>query len=192
VKAGLLFKKIFNRLKQKPFIYDKRLIFEYSMSAQINPISPKLPVEFGFGSTGNVNKLVTLPKTNENGHNEQEIYVDGTIEGKEVYHLRISLDRVAMIRLLPCCHVSEKTAFFYDGYTDPHFRGNGIFSAGLNFSLRYLQSHGFEKVYLRTHPMNTSSIRGAERVGFRLIGKAYHLSFFGTPLKPFGRATSGS
>jgi len=162
------------------------------MSTQINPISPKLPVEFGFGSVENATQLMIQPKTNENGLQEKEIYFSGTIEGKEVYRMRISLDRDAMIRLLPCCHIREKAAFFYDGYTDPDYRGYGIFSAGLNYSLRYLQRHKFEKIYARIHPMNALSIKGVERVGFRLIGKVYHLTFFGIPLKPFGRATSDS
>jgi len=192
VKAGLLIGKIISHLRQKPFVYNKRLIFECSMHAQISPISPKLPVEFRFGSTENTNQLMIPPKTNENELNEQEIYVNGTLNEKKIYHMRISLARDTMIHLLPCCHVPEKVAFIYDCYTDPQFRGYGIFSGALNYFLRYLQCHKFDKAYIRVHPRNTFSIKGIERAGFRLLGKAYHLSFFGFPLKPCGRVKSAS
>src|SRR5574341_1573506 len=180
--AGNTVRKVEWHTRQKPIVFNKRLVFEVSLNSTIRLVQSQLPIEF-------ILLAIHEPSFTEN-HNESTdetetprdssaMLLKGVASGKEVFHLHITCKKEKITGLIPSCRVSDKPVFIYDCYTDPNYRGRGIYPAALTWVLQRLQRMGFDRAFLRTHPQNASSIKGAVKGGFDLCGSMYHFSLFG-------------
>jgi GT2 family glycosyltransferase/peptidoglycan/xylan/chitin deacetylase (PgdA/CDA1 family)/RimJ/RimL family protein N-acetyltransferase len=61
----------------------------------------------------------------------------------------------------------------------PQFRGRGIYPTMLKYIASTLKDHsGIRRVFIDCQPWNHSSIRGIEKAGFHLIGRAFQMDLF--------------
>jgi RimJ/RimL family protein N-acetyltransferase len=70
------------------------------------------------------------------------------------------------------------SAYIYNLFTVPNFRGLGIASNVLDKASRYLNSKGKKRVYITIFARNYPSIRAALKVGFREFGTVNFLRSF--------------
>jgi GNAT superfamily N-acetyltransferase len=61
----------------------------------------------------------------------------------------------------------DAAAGIYDCYTDPSFRGQGIYPNALILMLRQLKEQGLTTALIAVDPGNLPSIKGIERAGFQ-------------------------
>lgn len=188
--AGKAVNKVRWHTRQKPIVYNKRLVFEASLNSTISLVQAQLPIEFILLT---INEPCWRESQNEGAEeagslrSSSALFLKGVVSGKEVFHLQFTSRKEEVAALIPSRLCSDNPVFIYDCYTDFDYRGRGIYPAALTWVLKVLQGKGFDRAFLRTHPQNVSSIRGAMKAGFDLCGTMYHVSFFGFCLVPFGR-----
>ncbi|MDD5134874.1 MAG: peptidoglycan bridge formation glycyltransferase FemA/FemB family protein [Phycisphaerae bacterium] len=66
--------------------------------------------------------------------------------------------------------------------TLPQHRGQGLYPKTLKAIAKYYLSRGYERIFISINADNSSSIRGAEKVGFRRIGKTCERKVLGIQL----------
>jgi RimJ/RimL family protein N-acetyltransferase len=66
--------------------------------------------------------------------------------------------------------------------TLPKYRGQGLFPRTLTAIARYYFRRGYEKIFITINANNFSSIRGAEKAGFRRLGKTCERKVLGIQL----------
>jgi len=79
--------------------------------------------------------------------------------------------------------LNSKSAYLYDAYTIPDYRGQGIFSKSMWKILNYLDDMRIEKVYAIIRYNNLPSLRVFKKFGFKKIGevnftKIFYLTFY--------------
>lgn len=188
--AGNAGRKVGWHTKQPAFVCNKRLVFEASLNSTIRLVWSQAPIEFILHTIDEPTVAEHQIESAEETISPRErgaMLLKGFASGREVFHLQITDKIETVAALIPPGRVSDRPVFIYDCFTDPDYRGRGIYPAALTWLLKSLHGKGVDRAFLRTHPQNVSSIRGAVKAGFRLCGIMYHLSFFGFCPKPFGR-----
>lgn len=66
--------------------------------------------------------------------------------------------------------------------TLPKYRGQGLFPKTLTAIARYYFVRGYERIFITINADNFSSIRGAEKAGFRRLGRACERKVLGIQL----------
>ena len=84
--------------------------------------------------------------------------------------------------LTPSLYGFDSSVPLIESFTNPIYRGNGIYPYALSCLLKDLKSrHITDKVYALVSPKNKASIRGLEKAGFQRLGHlkgTRHLGLF--------------
>jgi GNAT superfamily N-acetyltransferase len=94
--------------------------------------------------------------------------VVGLRDGDIVYHNWISFDADLIARRCPGIGRIAGTAYAYDGYTAPEWRGLSIQPAALSWIGRWATDRA-SRLLLSIEPDNVRSVRAAEKAGFRIL-----------------------
>jgi len=96
------------------------------------------------------------------------------IENGQIIHSSLLFRKLNVLRL-----VSEKGPAIGDCVTIPEYKGKSIYPFVIRqIAAEILLSKQSKKVFILVHPENTSSIRGIEKAGFRLLAKITAKRFF--------------
>jgi GNAT superfamily N-acetyltransferase len=85
--------------------------------------------------------------------------------------------------------LGSDSAYVYDGYTLPEFRGLGLTSVVLDKTFQYLSKIGIKKVYSLIGHNNHASLRVKTKENARKIGKVTFFRIFGLKLLRFNGET---
>jgi len=184
--AGKMARKIEWHAAQKPIVINKRLVFERPLNGKIQLLDCQVPVQFRALSAEDqvscvskeyIDDIIDLIK-------HKNILVKGFVHEKDVCQLEVTCREEEIVALIPPFCSANRAAFIYNCYTHPDYRGYNLYPAALSWLLSCIRVQGFKRAFLRTHPRNTSSIKGAVKAGFNLRGAIYHCSFFGFNPRP--------
>lgn len=91
--------------------------------------------------------------------------------GKIVSYAWICLNRAYVEEIETEIQTAPGSAYLYDEYTDPEYRGKGILPALLMRTQEYLFSNGIHEIYELVNPNNFPSLRSHQKIGSHKIGK---------------------
>jgi RimJ/RimL family protein N-acetyltransferase len=74
--------------------------------------------------------------------------------------------------------VSPRSAYRYDGYTVPEYRGLGVLPVVLTRVADYIFKNGIEEIYDIVVSSNVSSLRAHEKIGSRKMGQITLVKLF--------------
>lgn len=74
------------------------------------------------------------------------------------------------------------SAYIYDGYTLPEYRGLGLTSVVIDKTFQYLQKNGIKKTYSLIDENNAASLRVKSKENARMIGTVTFFKIFGLNL----------
>jgi GNAT superfamily N-acetyltransferase len=160
----------------------RRLVYEFDLRGPVPEVEASLPLRFEIGP--DPGHVPGAPDPNGG----PELLFRAIAGGRDVYRMRIAFRREELLHLLKGCTVPARPMFLYDCFTDPEFRGMGVYPSSLAHALRFGQERGFDGAYIRVERGNVPSVLGIERAGFKPAAVVVHAALFGVPIGPFGRA----
>ena len=75
--------------------------------------------------------------------------------------------------------LGENDVLLLYSLTLPQFRGHGLYPKILKASAAYLINNGYKRIFGLVEINNSSSIRGLEKAGYKIVGKTHLRKFFG-------------
>jgi GNAT superfamily N-acetyltransferase len=76
-------------------------------------------------------------------------------------------------------NIGPREVYFYDAFTLPRYRGNGIYPFLICAAADYFQERSFSFALIFSAACNASSIRGIQRSAFAYYGKVQYHNFLG-------------
>jgi GNAT superfamily N-acetyltransferase len=162
----------------------RRIVYSRSLEQEVAPLPARTAVVFRFDPP------LDPPGPTRGG--VPDYAYRGIVDGREAYHMQVSLDRAAIARLVPDREIPARTAFFFDCATDDAFRGLGLYPAALTTAMAALRSAGATRAYIRVHRSNLASIAGIRKAGFSRCGVVVHVAAFGFSIGPLRWRSPGA
>jgi len=183
VVVGRGLKKIIHLL----FETNSAFWFKRDLSLPLPEITPKIPVEINLFS-----KDETLDWLRNNGEpwmlNQRELDV-GLAEnhyfpsikyqGKIIGYAKAGQSRVYIQDYKKTMNFPENTAFIYDTYVSPEYRGLKIAPFLITEIMKFLKNSGVKKIGCHIPSWNTASINSYTRVGFKKTKYIRYFKIFG-------------
>jgi GNAT superfamily N-acetyltransferase len=98
--------------------------------------------------------------------------------GYPVNYIWVSLNPTPINEIRRKILVAPRSAYAYDGYTFPQYRGFGVHSAALAKAADLVFKNGVEILYSALLSNNIPSLRAHEKAGYRKMGQVTLLKFF--------------
>lgn len=98
--------------------------------------------------------------------------------GDIVNYVWVSFDATFVDELGREIRIGPQSAYRYDGYTVPEYRGFGILPVVLMRVADYLFKNGIEEIYDVVVSDNLSSLRALEKIGSRKMGEITFVKWF--------------
>lgn len=161
---------------EKYFWYDKIFFFEKNLVSSSMPISAKISIKVRLVTSNDSQKILrNFPhlsaKEIKNRWNLGHLCLGAEAYG-EIVNLRwISFNEAYVGGLKRKLWVYPNSAYLYDEYTLPEYRGLGIAPAAFSETLKYLKVNTpVEKVYICISHTNYPSLRAAKKEELHRIG----------------------
>jgi RimJ/RimL family protein N-acetyltransferase len=187
--------KIWKKLSGSLFYTTSSIWYERDLTEPIHHFSPDIDVETRFLVH---DKSVLIEWLKENASRFPWIYFEKELppaieynhvfmvmlrEGSIIGYVKIGRNRCYIHDFDKTISFKERTAFIYDTFVIPEYRGKALALFALNQSSQYLKDQGLEKIVCHIEKWNISSIRTFIKGGFRIKDsirfiKLCHLPFF--------------
>jgi len=205
--SGLITRMV-RKIKYLIFRTTSSLWFEKMLEEPDEPVLPAINAEVEFlDEEGGI--LIKWLKENRNLF--PWIYFEGEVEvarenrhifavirhaGTIVGYIKIGVNRTYIHDFDKIVHFPAGTAFIYDTFILPLYRGKNLALFALGQTVDYLKERHFKKVWCHIEKWNQPSLRLYRKKGFKEIGRIRFSRIFGIPLflengcKPFTRFES--
>ena len=166
------------------FAREKSCIFEKKLDGPPFKIEAKVKVDVKLVQSDDISKL---PKRSENFDSEVKkrfemghICFGAHLHGKIVHYKWVAFSKSIppYSDLERRMRISSDSAYIYDGYTVPEYRGLGISAKVMEKTLQYLQEIGIKKVYSYVRYDNFPMLRVKQKEKFRKIGTITYTQIF--------------
>jgi ribosomal protein S18 acetylase RimI-like enzyme len=163
--------------------------FSRDLSDPIVEIAPKVDVEIDWASEDTIDWLRQQPIFSDDderelavaaaqGHFLPSVRHDGEIIG----FIKVGRGEVYVYDFDARLRFPDRTAFIYDTYTSPDYRGQNVAPFLVNEVVRSLGERGFERLMCHIPTWNTASIRLYTKCGFHEVKRIRFLSVLGWKL----------
>jgi len=183
--------KVIGRIFRFIFTTNSAIWFERDLTNEIIDYQPKIPVEIDTSSTDkaiewvkSLNQLwMTDPKEINTALDNNHCWATAHINGKIIGCNRIGFRNVFITDFNKVVEFPKKMSFFYDIYTIPEQRSNGVAMYLVIQSLKFCKSKGYTKVGNHVPAWNKASIRVSEKMGFKRVCYIRNFRIFGVPIR---------
>ena len=110
---------------------------------------------------------------------EGHYWANAKVDGAIIAYTKVGFGRVHVNDYRKAVEFPKDTAFLYDSYVLPEFRGKKVVPCLMNEACLLLASRGFRKVLGYVPEWNTSSIKSVKRVGLKQARKIRYLRILG-------------
>ena len=157
------------------FVWEHVLLFKSSLPAHLD-VKTQLVACAKLADKKDVFNLNKRFKRFRKGEAEKRIkagnlcfvaYVDGQI----AHYTWIVLGETDICEPWGKLRIESNSAYNFDGYSAPKYRGLGLGPFVFKEALDYLEKKGVSKVYALIDKYNKPSLRAAQKMGYRLVGE---------------------
>lgn len=182
-KTQSRFSWLYKRLSMKP-VYRRALVMWLPLTDDLPIIEPKIPVTFEELTESAFDELISvrpyLTKERillrlEAGH---RCYV-ARFNGRIVHSRFVAVEKAYAIYLRTAIPLSPHEVYFYDAYTVPEYRGNGICPAVARFVGGEMRQLGYRQAVAFILPDNHPSLRVWFKLGGQKKGYIGFVELFG-------------
>jgi len=173
------FKQIIELIKIRQMI-----LFLLVSPEEINSIHITIPAEVCEINSSNVDKVRDFrddidPQKFENFLKKGDVGIYAIIDSKVVGHLWAFICREKSIRIDGFIKISKNEAVIHFATVYEKYRGKNIYPSMLSTLCNKLMlEKGVQKIYIITDKDNISSIKGIEKVGFKIYQKKLYLPIY--------------
>ena len=160
------------------------VLFFISSSDEIHSITSTIPAEIREINASNVDKVRDFrddidPEKFEHFLEEGDVGVYAIVDAKVVGHLWASICRKSDVRIDGFIKLYKNEAFIHFATVYEKYRGKNIYPAMLStLSTKLIREKGIQRIFIITEQDNISSIRGIEKVGFRIYQNRLYLPVY--------------
>lgn len=165
-------------------VYEKISVFETHESQPALKIVDKAKVDVRLLQGKSVSRLNKFEKFR--GGKAEKRFKAGHLcfvaekNGDIVNYVWVSFDATFVDEIGRKIRVGPQSAYRYDGYTVPEYRGLGILPVALTRVADYLFQNGIEEIYDVVASDNLPSLRSHEKIGSRKMGEITLIKLFGS------------
>ncbi len=105
-----------------------------------------------------------------------------TIDGQRAGYIKVGFERAYVGDFGRCIRIPPDTAFVYDTFVHPAFRGRGAAGVLIRQTLCFCRARSRRWLWCHIPRWNTPSIRAFTRQGFRPVRHIRHVRLCGVPL----------
>jgi len=172
MKLGALLRIIFGKI----FVFEKTFVFEKFLSKVCFEMGNEAKVDVRLAQSEDILKLVKKFKKFRGGKAEERLRVGHLCflagkNGDVVHYKWVSFNETYVDALERSIRIVADSAYVYDAYTVPEYRGMGISSKVSARIFDYLFQNGIKKIYYLISYNNFPSLRDAEKMGLRNMGE---------------------
>jgi SAM-dependent methyltransferase/GNAT superfamily N-acetyltransferase len=156
-------------------VYRRLILVEYSLESPIEPVTPRIPVEIGLLTEDEISEYVRFRPGSDPDRvlrrirEGQQCWI-ARHRGRIVHACWLALHR-AWVDYLSCdIALAFDSAYSYEAFTAPEFRGRAISPARLSIMLQALQAQGYRRIVAGLMPENRPAFGSVRKVGYRTIG----------------------
>ena len=178
-KLGGILGSIFRR--------EKMFVFEHALTDLCFKAKAKIDFNVGLVRTNDSSKIVKTFKDFRKKAKERfkvgDICFGANLNGKCVHLKWIALNESHIGEINRKIRTSSDSAYMYDDYTLPNYRGLGISSKVMEKTIQHLSKIGIKKIYAGVRPNNFPMLRVKQKEKARKIGaitytKIFNLRFY--------------
>jgi len=165
-------------VKRYTWVVFEQILSEWSLKAP-----PNLEVSSGLVDKGDFSKYAKkfekiVPSANER-FASGDLCFGAMVDGTYVHLKWIALNRFYDPDTDRYIQLGSDSAYVYDGYTLPEYRGLGLTSIVLDETFRYLSKVGIKKVYSLIDHNNAASMKVKSKEKAHMIGTVTYVKIFG-------------
>ena len=181
-KAGLRVRALFRAIFGRIFLYEKVFVFE-TLSSKICFITAnKGGVNIRLARSDDILKLKRFEKFKGGKAGERlragHLCFVAEKDGKIANYTWVCFNEAFISELERKLHVGPNSAYRYDGFTVPEYRGMGILPRVLAWSSDYLFRNGIKDIYDLVTSNNYPSLRAHAKVGSVKMGEVTLIKLF--------------
>jgi CelD/BcsL family acetyltransferase involved in cellulose biosynthesis/GNAT superfamily N-acetyltransferase len=123
--------------------------------------------EFDFKDIDELSNVMHLPKESiiKRIFENKKCFV-AKIENKIVQYGWVDFYSIEIKEIKFSMFLREKSAYMFDGYTDPEYRNMGLSKQGLSYISQYLIKNNYNKCYVAANERNIPSVKSCKNAGF--------------------------
>jgi GNAT superfamily N-acetyltransferase len=172
----------------KIFVCEQLIAFETSSQASLRSTVDEAKVAVRLAHSGDIPKLdrskrVRVGKVGERWKARMRFkagHLCFVVEknGKILNHTWVCFHEAYVDELERKIQIESDSAYRYDEYTDPDYRGMGILPTVLMWSANYLFQNGIKEIYEVVSSNNFPSLRAHQKIGSRKMGEVTLIRLF--------------
>jgi ribosomal protein S18 acetylase RimI-like enzyme len=174
------------------FQTNNALWFERDLSYPIADIQPRVPVEVDWSPSETLEwlkkrtirgiPLIFSDKRRREidiGMKENHYFPNVKHQGDIIGYMKVGHGEVYIMDFDMSVYFPRGTAFIYDTYTSPGFRGLGIAPFLITDVMRFLKRRGYGRILCHIPKWNLASIRAYTKCSFEKIERIWYFQVFG-------------
>ncbi len=169
-------------------------LFSFNLREKIQNVEAGLSAEIRFISGESASAKENLMKKNINFKErlgKGDIYCCAIFREEVVSYCWMTSNSAPIGEIGKSIILKNREMYLYDAFTEPEFRGNGLFPRILTAILRRGRQEGYQKAFIFALSSNKSSIMAIRRTGFNSFQSVYFLDIDSTILCRFGKPRNG-
>lgn len=161
------------------FTTNTAIWFQKDLNDDTYPCKADIPIEISFSSQDRIvlwlrNNCDSFPwicceRETEVGQSENHIYPFALYNGKIIGYFKIALRRVYIRDYDMVIQLPEGTAFIYDTFTLPEYRGKKIGHSLLVAITKHLKSRNYRRLWCHIPEWNKASLNLYQKAGFETV-----------------------
>ncbi len=173
------FEKSLQKIARMFFLTNEAIWFKKDLNDWVVTGEPDLPIEISFSSQDRIVQWLRKNSASfpwicsereiEVGRSEHHIYPYATYEGEIIGYFKIAFRRVYIRDYDMVIQLPPGTAFIYDTFTLPEYRGKRIGFFLLTAITRYLKSQSYRKLWCHIPAWNGASLNLYRKAGFEEV-----------------------
>lgn len=179
MKLSAFFRKIVGPL----FVFERIFVFEKALSKACFQARDQAITDVRLAQSDDISKIVNKFRRFRRGKAEERLKVGHLCfiaeKNGDIVHFKwVAFNGVYVKELERSIRLSSDSAYIYDAYTVPEYRGIGISPAVSARIFGYLFQKGIKKTYHFIRHDNFPSLRVAEKTGLQNVGEVTLIRLF--------------
>ncbi len=188
-KEGLrgLFARALLKIRSVVFSTNSALWFKKETGHDCPPIRPGLNVDIEFNNSSiiqwlsdNHNKYpwLYIPEEIRSAESNRHVFVTLVYNNSVIGYIKIGIKRVYILDFDEELPLPRVTAFIYDTFLLPEYRGKNIVPFALVNTISFLKTKGIREIFCHIPKWNRASINAFAKIGFKNICHIRFLRLF--------------
>lgn len=172
----------FGSILSSIFRREKMFVFEHALTDSGFKAKARVEVNAGLVEGDDFSKIVKTFKDFRKKAKERfkvgDICFGASLNGEYVHLKWFAFNESYVGEINRKIRISSDSAYMYDSYTLPNYRGLGIYSIVMEKTIQHLSKMGIKRVYALVRHNNLPMLRVKQKEGVRKIGTVTYTKIF--------------